>query len=233
VRAARTFFLRRERDGTVSSGHWLVKAALAHVLHGNRPYALSRRSHGIIPIPPKGPSIYKAVAPAVRDKVSRTQFDDLPDTFVKGEAVLAAAQQMPLGDSSMNSIITSPPFLGTTDFLRQNRLRLWLYGMDYQEQRAKRRGSDFLEGRRDLSVYSSIFSEFVRLLRPGGLAIVHLGVVGRRDMAAELAPLAAASGLETLATRYENAEHLESHGRTARGATAQHAFLFLNRPSGG
>src|SRR5581483_3438722 len=39
----------------------LLWACLAHVLHGNRPYALSRRSHPIIPLPPKGAFTYKPV----------------------------------------------------------------------------------------------------------------------------------------------------------------------------
>src|SRR5205823_5547047 len=35
-------------------GAWaFVGSAILHLLHGNRPYALSRRSHNIIPIPPK------------------------------------------------------------------------------------------------------------------------------------------------------------------------------------
>lgn len=229
IRSARAYFVQQERSGAVTPGHWLVKAALAHVLHGNRPYALSRRSHGIIPIPPKGPATYKALVPTVRDKISRSRFDDLPSTYMRGTAMLAAAQKLPIDDASVDRIITSPPFLGTTDFLRQNRLRLWLYGMDYPEQRNSRRGSDFLEGQRDLSVYEPILSEFVRVLRVGGLAIFHLGVVGRRDMAAELEPRATAAGLESIATLYESASHLESHGRTARGATTQHVFLFLQK----
>lgn len=229
VRMARAFFLERERLAQATSGHWLVKAALAHVLHGNRPYALSRRSHGIIPIPPKGPAIYKPLIPTVRDKVRRTRFDQLPGCFVNGVALMVAAQHLPVEDDSVNAIITSPPFLGTTDFLRQNRVRLWFYGMDYLEQREKRRGSLFLEGQRDLSTYDTILREVARVLRARGLAIFHLGVVSQRDMAVELAPLAAAAGLSPIATLYESASHLESHGRTDRGATAKHAFVFLQR----
>lgn len=231
VRAARAHFLSLERERATTPGHWLVKAALAHILHGNRPYALSRRSHGIIPIPPKGEAIYKPLLQGVKEKLARTRFDQLPPRFISGEAHLAPAQKLPLGDGSVDAVITSPPFLGTTDFLRQNRVRLWFYGMDYAEQARNRRGSDFLEGQRDMAAYAPILGELVRVLRPGGLVVFHLGVVGRRDMAQELEPLAQGVGLSPVATIYEDASHLETHGRTARGATAQHEFLFLVRPT--
>lgn len=230
VLTARDYFLDRERNGRVSGGHWLVKSAVAHILHGNRPYALSRRSHGIIPIPPKGPAVYKSLLKSLREKVHRVRLDSLPATFVRGESFLAPAQDLPLDAGSIDAIITSPPFLGSTDFLRQNRLRLWFCGMSFAEQVANKRGSDFLEGQKDLEAYRGILAEFARILRPTGLIVVHLGVVRGRDMALELTPIATAAGLTRIGLVYEDAAHLETHGRTARGGTTQHQFLFLRRP---
>lgn len=50
VLAARHFFQQSEPAST--PGFYTVKSCLLHVLHGNRPYALSRRSHGIIDLTP-------------------------------------------------------------------------------------------------------------------------------------------------------------------------------------
>ena len=58
VLAARAFF-RQTRD---DSAEWsLLMASMLHILHGNRPYALSRRSHPITPYAPTGEAVYKSV----------------------------------------------------------------------------------------------------------------------------------------------------------------------------
>ena len=50
---AKQFFISTYNNGYTDVDYFLI-ASLAHILHGNRPYALSRRSHNIIPISPKG-----------------------------------------------------------------------------------------------------------------------------------------------------------------------------------
>lgn len=205
----------------------VVTSALCHILHGNRPYALSRRSHGIIPIPPKGDFVYKPLMRSLRAKISRLAVDDLPDDFFPGAAMLSDAGDLDLDDASADAIITSPPFLGTTEFLRQNRVRLWFCGMEYENQRAAR--GQFAEYQKDMTFYRAILAEWARVLRPEGRLVMHLGVVRRRDMALELRPHVEAAGFEVAEILYEPAGHLESHGRTARGATHTHQFLVAKR----
>lgn len=200
-----------------------ITAALCHVLHGNRPYALSRRSHGIIPIPPKGEFTYKSVAKAVRDKLARAKLDQLPPTFTTGSASQADAFSLPFEDAAADAILTSPPFLGTTEFLRQNRVRLWFCGMSYERQLTTK--SDFVEHRRGLDHYLDLLQEWHRILRPGGTLVMHLGVVKERDMAREIQPHADSAGFDVAAVLYEPVPHLESHGRTDRGGTHTHQFL--------
>ncbi|MGH2663985.1 MAG: hypothetical protein ACRDH8_14540 [Actinomycetota bacterium] len=210
-------------------GAWtLVGAAISHLLHGNRPYALSRRSHNIIPIPPRGPVEYKSLLESLTAKLSRTRGTRGKDV-VSGEAFQAPASMLPLEDGSVGLIATSPPFLGTTDFIRQNRLRLWFAGWDYDRQQREKEGGGFLEFERSLEPYGRILAELYRVLRPGGLLLMHLGVVNGLDMAAELEPYGTKAGLTPHGRVYESVDHLESHGRVDRGATKTHAFLVFEK----
>jgi len=218
-------FLREALTSQGDDTLYFLSACLAHILHGNRPYALSRRSHGIIPIPPRGPVVYKPLMASLRDKARRMLKTPLPQTYISGSAYLTSANHMPLADDSVDAVITSPPFLGTTDFLRQNRLRLWFVGFGYEAQRERK--PEFLEYTRDMGSYTPILKEIARVVRPGAPVVFHLGVVKGFDMAGAMTPLAEQVGFERIALVYEDATHLESHGRTDRGATAKHSFLFL------
>jgi DNA modification methylase len=204
-----------------------VTACLAHILHGNRPYALSRRSHNIIPIPPRGPKEYKSLVAALRAKCDRVLAAGLPDSFRVGQAYRGDASALALATASVDAVITSPPFLGSTHFLRQNRVRNWLLGWGYEEQ--QRRRSQFLEHQETLDVYSGVIKELHRVVRPGGLVVFHVGVVKDDDMADLLAPYFLAAGFAELGTVWEDTAALESHGRSARGGTHTHGVVVLRR----
>jgi hypothetical protein len=204
-----------------------LEACLLHILHGNRPYALSRRSHNIMPWPPKGPSVYKPLAKSLREKVSRMMDQGMPLAFVRGKALRDSVFDLNLANESVDCILTSPPFYSNRDFLRMNRIRLWFCGWDY-EQQAKMK-SEFVEHRTDIGIYDGIFKEFYRVLRPNSLCIMHLGVVGKVDMAERLQPHAEKRGFTKLKTIYEDTSTLESHGIVDRGATHKHQFLALRK----
>jgi hypothetical protein len=227
ITRAKIFFETKERRADADSAHWLVKACVLHLLHGNRPYALSRRSHGIIPIPPKGPTVYKSLLRELRAKLVRCHLDSIPAGFRQGAAFEASVLELPFESRSVDAVITSPPFLGTTEFLRHNRVRLWFSGWSYARQAMEKTETTFLEHHRTLDIYASVLAELRRVVAPSGLVVMHLGVVGKRDMAQQISAIADASGFSTLAIIYEDATALESHGRTQRGATAQHQFLFM------
>jgi DNA modification methylase len=204
-----------------------VTACLAHILHGNRPYALSRRSHNIIPIPPKGRKEYKPLMPALRAKCDRVLASRLPSSFRAGKARRGDAAELALADASVDVVITSPPFLGSTHFLRQNRLRNWLLGWSYTEQ--ERRRDDFLEHKPNLAPYTAILAEMRRVIRPGGLAVFHLGIVKNDNMAELLAPYFLDAGFAELGTVWEGTADLETHGRSDRGSTHTHGMVVLRR----
>ena len=85
ILAARIYFQRLEE----SPAKAFVLACLLHILHGNRPYALSRRSHPITPFAPTGPTEYRALVPRLREKARRTMDAPLSESFMEGEALSA------------------------------------------------------------------------------------------------------------------------------------------------
>lgn len=223
---AKQYFIdRRDQDGKLS----LLIASTLHILHGNRPYALSRRSHGLTPLAPSGAFVYKSLTKSLRDKVGRSFKKPIPSNFVRGEARMGTVFKMPFKRGSIGAIITSPPFLNSTRFFANNRIRLWFCGWEYQEQNEKRR--EFLEEqqRKDVMIYSKVFAEFNRVLGDEALCVLHIGVVENIDMVKLLIPLAEGEGFKKVDTVYEDVSNLESHGMTDQGATKLHAFMILRK----
>lgn len=220
---AKRFFFESDIDDVSS----FLIANLAHILHGNRPYASSRRSHNIIPIPPKGEFVYKSLIKSLSQKALRILAHSLPASFNKGCVYQTSVFQLPISDNSVDVIITSPPFLGTTEFLRQNRVRLSFCGWSYEKQKEVK--DQFLERSKQTGDYSKVLKEFDRVLRDKALCIIHLGVVNGTDMASDLIPIAENNGFRAIRTIYEDTSKLESHGRTDRGSTGKHQFLFLSK----
>lgn len=221
IAIVREFFLKTKKD------YSFLMACFAHILHGNRPYALSRRSHNIMPWPPKGPRVYKPVIKHLEDKVKRMKKIELPESFVLGESYQADTTELPLKNNSVDCIITSPPFTGNRDFLRMNRIRLWFCGWDYSSQ--KKLKIKFIENHSDLKIYSKIFDEYYRVLKPNSNCILHLGIVKDIDMAHKLSPVAEKSGFGVNSIINEDSTSIESHGIRDRGATHTHQFLFLQK----
>lgn len=222
ILAAKMFF-----ENNQERNYSFLIACTLHILHGNRPYALSRRSHNIMPWPPKGEFVYKPLMKSLREKVHRTLETGLPLGFVRGKAFQENIFRLPFSDSSIDCIITSPPFYINRDFLRMNRIRLWFCGWNYNKQKEMK--SVFLEHQKDLAVYRLIFNQLYRVLKSDRLCIMHMGVVKNMDMAKALAPYAEAEGFEVVTTIYEDTAHLESHGIVDRGATKKHQFLILRK----
>lgn len=64
---AREFFIRKEN---LSKEECIIFSCFLHILHGNRPYALSRTSHPLTPYAPKGEYIYKSVIECIKNKLA-------------------------------------------------------------------------------------------------------------------------------------------------------------------
>ncbi|MHB8814175.1 MAG: DNA methyltransferase, partial [Steroidobacteraceae bacterium] len=114
VLLARRYFLDHP---PASAPEALVLACMLHILHGNRPYALSRRSHPITPFAPTGPTEYRPLVPRLREKLGRSLATPPSGHFRNGHSVFQdATEWWPADVADLDAIITSPPFFGSTRF---------------------------------------------------------------------------------------------------------------------
>ena len=201
-------------------------ASVLHVLHGNRPYALSRTSHPITPFHPSGPFEYRSLVGAVRARVRRSLATPLPPEFIPGLGIAGDFRELPsLGVPLADAIITSPPFIGMR-FDRPNWLRLWFMGWGESDFHERSRG--FLEREQMVSteVYREFFAVSRALMRRDGVLVVHVGSGDRGDLPADLRRFAATE-FRLVGEVIEGVEHVERHGIRDKGLTKTHHLLVL------
>lgn len=205
----------------------LVFAALLHILHGNRPYALSRRSHPITPFAPTGDFEYRALMPRLRDKVARSLTVAYPEEFTAGQAIFQdATSWWPQQVDRLDAIITSPPFFDSTRFYLANWMRLWFCGWEAADFRI--RPLAFVDERQKASfeIYEPIFRQARERLKQSGVMVLHLGKSSKCDMAQALARIA--GRWFCVADIFsENVAHCESHGIRDKGTVEEHQYLVL------
>lgn len=213
-----------------------IFSCFAHVLHGNRPYALSRNSHPLTPYYPSGPYIYKNVIEHISNKVNLS-FKNLEKldqeykiNFIQGTAYNLDYNKLIniIPNKSVDAIITSPPFSNSIKFYSQNWLRLWLAG--WEKEDFHNINNEFLEIRQknDLGVYKSFFEIGFKLLKPEGKMILHLGKSSKSDMGSELSKLCS-PWFNVIYLGNESVSTLEKHGIKDKGGTSNHQYLFLQK----
>lgn len=201
----------------------IVYASFLHILHGNRPYALSRRSHPVTPFAPTGKFEFRAIRPRLAQKVS----DTLAKTGQGAHDGLAIhGDAFDLDFKGAHAVITSPPFLDSTRFFTSNWMRLWAAG--WGEKDFINRPKAFIE-RRQLKEFSSLYDAFLgkcaAWLLPGGRLILHLGA-GKTSMSEQLRAIAT-KHFDIVHGFSEDVARLESFGISDHGRTTHHEFLFL------
>jgi len=219
-------------DGQLTDrGVAFMWASLLHVLHGNRPYALSRNSHPITPFNPSGPFVYKSVIEKTRTRMDRALATPLPGVFVAGRGIegdfrdLASAVD---DTEEAAAVITSPPFLGMR-FDRPNWLRMWFCGWTADDFHTK--SLKFLERQqaKSLSCYEDFYDVCSKLLRADGLLIIHIGS-GKKDRLVDGLRDLANPQFRLIGETVENVTALEQHGLSDKGnRTTSHHLLFFRR----
>lgn len=181
ILAARQFFAQYPPQ---QPEEMLVVASLLHILHGNRPYALSRRSHPIIPYAPTGEFVYKNLAEKLREKVRRALAPDTRSaTLREGHVFLQdTLKPWPEDISQMDAIITSPPFFDSTRFYLANWIRLWFTGWERDD--FKEQPGNYLDEKqkKGLFIYTRIFEQAKNRLKTDGYLVFHLGKSKKCDM---------------------------------------------------
>lgn len=164
VLSARTWFLAAPHDEVTA----MLWAACAHILHGNRPYALSRRSHPLTPFAPTGRFEHKSIRPRLEQKIQRLLNDRPSGSWSDGVASNVDARDLSNSGKKADVIITSPPFYDSTRFHANNWMRAWFCGWDPADFAGER--ERFLEHQqsRDFGVYADVLRTFHQVLRPGG-----------------------------------------------------------------
>ena len=212
----------------ISSSEAMVLACFLHVLHGNRPYALSRNSHPLTPYAPTGEFIYKNAIEHILNKVNLTYSKGDFSDFQLGKSIYGDYKDIGNKKIIADVIISSPPFAGSIRFYMQNWMRLWLCG--WEEEDFKDAEGIFLDRKqqKNFDVYGSFFQMCHDILKPDGKVILHLGKTNKIDMANELSERSKPYFYEVYRGS-ENVKDIEKHGIKDKGTTIEHQYLFLKK----
>jgi len=207
---------------------FFVMASLLHILHGNRPYALSRRSHPITPYKPSGPYQYHPLIEHLKTKVQRALEQPLSQEFQPGKIFLQdATNWWPREIDQLDAVITSPPFFDSTRYYLANWLRLWFAGWSAQDFKERPLGFVDERQKKNFAVYVPILRQARERLKPGGVVVLHLGKSSKCDMANELANFGK-KWFRSVDIFDESVAHCESHGIRDKGAVTSHQYLVLH-----
>ena len=226
ILCARDFFL--DRLPRISTEEAMVFSALLHVLHGNRPYALSRRSHPLTPYAPTGDFEYKSVIDKIVQKVNANYAKFEQSEVTQGRAIYGDYRDLANKDIKADFIICSPPFADSIRFYMQNWMRLWLCGWepkDYKEADEK-----FLDKsqEKNFDLYYNFFEMCYNVLNENGKVILHLGKTKNIDMGLELSKRAE-PWFDIVYLAGEDVSAIEKHGIKDKGVTIEHQYLFLQK----
>ena len=156
------------------------------ILHHQRPGFLSYpASHSIpylrdkkYPID-KFPEMYeyRELKPRIIKKVLRVykRFPNI-NTSLFRSCKLSNVLDIELKSESIDAIITSPPYMNTLDYFRDNRLRLWFLGYNYQSKKDLQNPKNIYEFR---DLMSECLNIFQNILKPGKVCVLVLGDVNR------------------------------------------------------
>ena len=224
---AREYYVQRLHALTPAQA--MCMSCLLHVLHGNRPYALSRNSHPLTPYAPTGEYVYKNVIEHIKAKIDIAYKEaiNLVD-YVRGKSLLGDFSMLSTKSINADAIISSPPFADSIRFYMQNWLRLWFCG--WEQEDFKNADDKFLDTQQksNFDVYKAFFDMCYQTLKPNGKVILHLGKTDKYDMSKELI-IRAKEQFNVVYAGEEDVSEIEKHGIKDKGKTIKHQFLFLTK----
>ena len=221
----RDFFIKKF---DIKSPDWcLVFSCMLHILHGNRPYALSRRSHPLTPYAPTGKFEYKNTIEKLKKKINLSLDCKKNLKLISGNSFIQdILKKWKVKNNSVDLILTSPPFAFSTKFYINNWIRFWFGGWGIED--FEKESFNYLEKKqkKDFSVYENIFKESSRVLKKNSYMVIHLGLSDKLDMGKILLPIAK-KYLKVIDLFNETVAHCEKHGIRDKGGTKEHQYLIL------
>lgn len=172
------------RDACVAHDNTFLLSCLLGILHHQRPGFLSYPSSHLVPYLrnrkfPKAvfPHLYteRDVLSRLQAKVRRTFRRPPPPFLFPPQVVHNDARHFPPVDN-IGSVITSPPYMNELDYVRDNRLRLWLIDKTLPvglEMSARNRESAYTD------LLHDVCTRLTPHIRQGGYFILVVGEAGR------------------------------------------------------
>jgi SAM-dependent methyltransferase len=179
-------FLRRNPDQVNA---FIELLALSR-LHGHSPGFFSVYSFPQISIPPESQRLinlkrrqepeYRAVAPRIIRKAAQSLRDGFTSEFFdvadQNKSELADARDLRwIPTSSVDLIVTSPPFLDKVDYLADNWMEFWFCDIREDQFSSNLIMASALDEWR--SFIREVLTEMARVLKPRGCAVVEVGEV--------------------------------------------------------
>lgn len=225
--SARDYFLKKPIKNPNEA---FVFSSLLHILHGNRPYALSRTSHPITPFAPKGEFIEKDLIEKLLEKVNRAVKSQEGIDIEEGKVIHSPFEHLEdkIENESVDSIITSPPFFASTRFYLANWIRLWFCGWEKKDFNIEK--EKFLETKqvKNIDIYAEYFEVCNHVLKKGGTLIMHLGVSKKANMGEMILPFSE-KYFNLIGMFIEDVKEGEKFGIRDQGTVNGHQFMFLEK----
>jgi methylase of polypeptide subunit release factors len=221
---ARNYFASAEK----TPEHYFILACLIHILHGNRPYALSRNSHPITPYAPTGEFIYKNLISKLVDKLNKSLTDLTNYTITEGEVFHGdILDTWDYSINNINAILTSPPFFDSTKYYLINWIRSWFLGWEFEDfEKEKMKFIDTIQ-KKSMSVYDDILRQAKDRLTSDGVVVFHLGKSHKKDMGEEISKYAKRY-FNSVEIYNEDVSHVEKHGIEDKGSVNIHQYLVMH-----
>lgn len=225
---ARDFFTETK---SLQDANWcLIFSSMLHILHGNRPYALSRNSHPLTPYAPTGEYIKKDVVKHLRKKSNSALIhkQSLPLNSVYEINQTNVLELSNFQNKVADCVITSPPFASSTRFYMTNWMRFWFAGWTLRDFRESEKS--FIESKKSkgMKIYKDIFSELRNTIKRNGILVMHVGKNGKVDMGANLLEEKFPSFC-LIDYHSESVVNSEKHGIKDKGGTVAHQYLVYER----
>ncbi len=158
------------------NNHSFLYGCLLAISQGHRPGHLSKPCAWTLPYKPRDddPGEYREVKPRLKAKIERSLKDFLPNK-ININIKKADARNIKLCSESVDTVISSPPYFNTLDYISSHRLRLAVMGV-YEENKKKRLQQKTIQHYKTYLVeMEKVIKQLHRVLKTNGICTFVVG----------------------------------------------------------